>query len=169
MPIIQAYRRTKTHPVHFNGGIVLYFKPNERGDVVCDVRDPKYVETLLAIPTGFRLYEHQPAPVVVTQEHVEPVISPVLTAAVVVAPVAPEAPPVPTPPPVAETPAPTAQPQADDRARYVLVNADGTRFDLNPLTDEQLHAFAAANNVKVHPNAKGDTIRDKIVAGLKSE
>jgi hypothetical protein len=168
MPIIQAYRRTKTHPVHFNGGIVLYFKPNERGDVVCDVRDKKLAETLLAISTGFRLYEHQPAPLVV-QEPIEPVISPVLVQPVApIAPVAPEAPTAPAQP-TEQPETPAEQPKADDGARFVLVNADGSQFDLRPLTDEQLHAFAAANGVKVHPNAKGDTIRDKIVAGLKSE
>jgi len=53
--------------------------------------------------------------------------------------------------------------------QYLLKSGDGTAFDLRPLNDEQLHEFCKANNIVVHPNAKGNTIRDKIVAALKVE
>ena len=52
--------------------------------------------------------------------------------------------------------------------KYVLKNGD-SEFDLRPLTDAELHAFAAANEIKVHAKAKGDTIRDKIVEALTAE
>ena len=51
---------------------------------------------------------------------------------------------------------------------YVLKDEEnGVEFDLRPLDDKALHEFAKANDVKVHPAAKGDTIRDKIVQSFK--
>lgn len=50
-------------------------------------------------------------------------------------------------------------------AKYILMSGDN-RFDLRLLDDEMLHAFAKANDVKVHSAARGDTIRDKIVEAL---
>ncbi len=55
-----------------------------------------------------------------------------------------------------------------DASPYVLKDGEsGIEFDLRPLSDEELHEFAKANDVKVHPKAKGDTIRDKIVQSFK--
>lgn len=51
---------------------------------------------------------------------------------------------------------------------YVLVGAAGS-FDLRPLSDADLHAFAQVNGVTVHHNAKGNTIRDRIVGHFKRE
>lgn len=61
---------------------------------------------------------------------------------------------------VPETPIPEASP-------YVLVNGDSS-FDLRTLDDEALREFATVNGISIHHNAKGDTIRDKIVAALKA-
>lgn len=58
MPVIQAYKRTKTY-VHQFPGIKLVFEPNEQGDVVCEVSDQDAVERLLQTPTGFRVYGDQ--------------------------------------------------------------------------------------------------------------
>jgi hypothetical protein len=131
MALIQAYRRNKTYTHAFPDG-ALVFKPNEKGDVVCDVPDQSAVDRLLLIPTGFRLYGEQadePASPLLTQklEHVPENASP-----------------------------------------YVLKDeASGIEFDLRPLDDAALHEFAKANDVKVHPKAKGNTIRDKIVQSFK--
>ena len=57
-----------------------------------------------------------------------------------------------------------------DKSPYVLRDEEAdTVLDLRPLSDAELHAFADANGIKVHPKAKGDTIRDKIVEFLNSE
>jgi hypothetical protein len=132
MALVQAYRRNKTY-THTFADAVLVFKPNEKGDVVCDVSDQSAVDRLLLIPTGFRLYGEQadePASSLLTQkleEHVPENASP-----------------------------------------YVLKDeASGIEFDLRPLDDAALHEFAKANDVKVHPKAKGNTIRDKIVQSFK--
>jgi hypothetical protein len=54
-----------------------------------------------------------------------------------------------------------------DASPFVITNGDET-VDLRTLSDEQLHAFAKDNDIKVHPNAKGDTVRTKIVEALNS-
>jgi hypothetical protein len=56
---------------------------------------------------------------------------------------------------------------AESSPNVLKDEASGIEFDLRPLTDDELHAFAKANDVKVHPKAKGDTIRDKIVQSFK--
>ncbi len=55
--------------------------------------------------------------------------------------------------------------QLPDFEPYLLVNGD-QKLDLRALDDEQLHAFAKEQGVKVHPKAKGDTIRNRIVEAL---
>lgn len=50
---------------------------------------------------------------------------------------------------------------------YVLVSGDAS-FDLRPLSDDDLRGFAAENGIAIPNKAKGDTIRDKIVAALKA-
>ncbi len=53
---------------------------------------------------------------------------------------------------------------------YILRDDEaGTVLDLRPMSDAELHAFAHANGIKVHHNAKCDTIRDKIVEFFQSE
>jgi len=49
MALVQAYRRNKTY-THTFADAVLVFKPNETGDVVCDVQDPAHVARLLRRP-----------------------------------------------------------------------------------------------------------------------
>jgi hypothetical protein len=152
MALVQAYRRNKTY-THTFADAVLVFKPNEKGDVVCDVPDQSAVDRLLLIPTGFRLYGEQadePASSLLTQklEHV----------------------------PESEQGEPKTEPKDDAALEHVPENASpyvlkdeasGIEFDLRPLSDEELHEFAKANDVKVHPKAKGDTIRNKIVQSFK--
>ena len=149
MALVQAYRRNKTY-THTFADAVLVFKPNEKGDVVCDVSDQSAVDRLLLIPTGFRLYGEQadePASSLLTQklEHVpedEPQTEPKDDAALEHVP--------------------------ENASPYVLKDeASGIEFDLRPLDDAALHEFAKANDVKVHPKAKGNTIRDKIVQSFK--
>lgn len=141
MALVQAYRRNKTY-THAFDDVTLVFTPNPQGDVVCDVQDPDHVARLLLTPTGFRPYGEQSD---------EPV-SPLLSKNVELVPETGEK---------VELVPPEASP-------YVLKDEDsGIEFDLRPLTDEELHAFAKANDVKVHPKAKGDTIRDKIVQSFK--
>lgn len=138
MALVQAYRRTIPY-THTFPDVTLLFKPNKAGDVVCDVQEASAVERLLQTPTGFRLYGEQ-APE-------EP--SSLLT------PAAPPGPAVSTVP-------------VSDESPYVLKDeAAGDSLDLRQLDDAALQAFALANGVKVHPKAKGDTIRNKIVAAFK--
>ena len=141
MALVQAYRRTKPY-THAFPDVVLEFKPNEKGDFVCDVKDQSAVDRLLLTPTGFRLYGVQ----------AELPASELLSAKADSAPKTAE---------ILEQVPETASP-------YVLKDEEtGAEFDLRPLDDAALHEFAKANNVKVHPLAKGDTIRDKIVAAFK--
>jgi hypothetical protein len=149
MALVQAYRRNKTY-THTFADAVLVFKPNETGDVVCDVQDPDHVARLLLTPTGFRLYGEQadePASPLLTQklEHVpegEPQTEPKDDAVLEHVP--------------------------ENASPYVLKDeASGIEFDLRPLDDAALHEFAKANDVKVHPKAKGNTVRDKIVQSFK--
>ena len=179
MTMIHAHRRTKDHPVSFNGGVNLLFKPNALGHVVCDVQDESIVRILLDIPTGFRLYEQA------QEEKLSPLLTappltivPIVPAAAIVAPIitgtaiataGTEAAQIgTTADALGNSPAVTAPPAdvTPPPSPYLLVGPGGATFDLRPLEDAALHAFAAANAVKVHPNAKGDTIREKIVAAF---
>lgn len=56
-----------------------------------------------------------------------------------------------------------------DESPYVLKHEDGEVFDLRPLSDEELRAFADANGIKVSSKAKGDTIRNVIVDFMNGE
>lgn len=141
MTIVQAYKRTKPY-THAFPDITLMFEPNERGDVVCSVPEQSAVERLLLVPTGFRVYG--PA----ADELVSALLS------------------------LAQVPISAPQAPAEDQSPYVLKDEqDGeiVVLDLRPMSDIELHAFADANGIKVHSAAKGDKIRDKIVAFLKSE
>jgi|GEM_PF-2377118 len=157
MTTIHAYRRTKPY-THTFPDVTLKFLPNEAGDVVCDVASESAVDRLLAVPTGFKLYAPQPTQV---QEAVIGILGAAVglpgTVATEVASAA-----------VRLDKGEGQEPAGDtmDREKYILVNGD-TRFDLNPLGDEQLRDFAKVNGIKVHHAAKGDTIRDAIVKALK--
>lgn len=144
MSFVQAYKRTKTY-VHQFPDVKLVFEPNEKGDVVCDVADQSAVDRLLQTPTGFRLYGEQP----------EPAMSAILTDKVA------------TLPPDAPSEVATLPPA--DHPHVMKDEAGAVVLDLRSLSDDELHAFAVANAIKVHPKAKGDTIRDKIVAFLTTE
>ena len=65
----------------------------------------------------------------------------------------------------------TEAPAADAaQSPYVLTNEEGVVvLDLRPLSDLALRDFAKANDITVHPKAKSDKLRDKIVEFLKSE
>lgn len=143
MAIVQAYRRNKTY-THAFPDVTLVFVPNDKGDVVCDVQDQSAVDRLLLTPTGFRLYGEQP----------EQPMAAILTQQVATLPVA-------APVEVATLPV--------EDARYVLKHESGEVFDLRPLTDEELRAFADANGIKVSSKAKGDTIRNVIVDFMNGE
>lgn len=143
MAIVQAYRRNKTY-THAFPDVTLVFVPNDKGDVVCDVQDQSAVDRLLLTPTGFRLYGEQPdAPMaaILTQRVEE--LPPAQADAVEELPVV--------------------------HSPYVLKHEDGEVFDLRPLTDEELRAFADANGIKVSSKAKGDTIRNVIVDFMNGE
>lgn len=168
MAIIEAFKRTKK-TTHNYGGRDYVFDRNESGHVVCDVHESEAVERFLSISTAFRIYALQKAaPLQRVAEH-EKVMSPVMS------PVEPgssktdekivqEAKVAALPTVDVTRPAPPDQtaPPDGERARFVLKHGEQT-MDLNPMSDEALHHFAKANGVRVHPNAKGDTIREKIV------
>lgn len=171
MTIIQAYRRTKPYTHQFVGEAPLFFKPNEQGDIVCDVPDEHSVERLLATPTGFRVYPFAAAEEV-PQEPTAPVLSPVLTPTGQPEHVKPESgnssSPAEEPAPGEEKPSdpPTEDQPALDAHPHVLRDGEQV-FDLRPLSDADLRAFAKANNIQVSKKATGDTIRDAIVAALQ--
>lgn len=145
MAMIQAITRKKKYEINIVAlGVALAFLPNDKGDVVCDVAGSDAQDWLLSIPAAFRLYG-------------EPDVEPIST--LLTAPQVAELPPVPDSQ-VAELPV--------DGHRYMLKNGE-TEFDLRPLTDDELHAFAQANGIKVSSKAKGDAIRDKIVQALTAE
>lgn len=145
MAMIQAITRKKKYEINIIAlAAALVFLPNDKGDVVCDVKGSEAQDWLLAIPSAFRLYG---------EPDVEP-ISTLLTA-----------------PQVAELPVESVEQVAELPVAghaYVLKNGE-TEFDLRPLTDDELHAFAQANGIKVSSKAKGDAIRDKIVQALTAE
>jgi hypothetical protein len=143
MAIVQAYRRNKPY-THAFPDVTLVFTPNDKGDVVCDVQDQSAVDRLLLTPTGFRLYGEQP----------EQPMAAILTQQVATLPVAASV-------EVATLPV--------DHSPYVLKHESGEVFDLRPLTDEELRAFADANGIKVTAKAKGDTIRNVIVDFMNGE
>lgn len=150
MPTIHAFRRTKK-TVHEYGGVNYTFELNALGHAVCEVTNEAAAERFLSITTGFKLYEVQHA------AQAEPVASPVLTQAP-----APTAPTAPTGSVESDsTKAPETPPEANPR--FVLKAGDQS-FDLNPLTEDELRNFAAANQIKLHPAVKKlDTIREVIV------
>jgi hypothetical protein len=152
MALVQAYRRNKTY-THTFADAVLVFKPNEKGDVVCDVPDQSVVDRLLLVPTGFRLYGEQadePASPLLTDFTIETDAQGNISGFGLLESLA------------------KVELVPDEASPYVLKDeASGIEFDLRPLSDEELHEFAKANDVKVHPKAKGDTIRDKIVQSFK--
>lgn len=55
---IQAYRRTKPYAHVFPDlKLLLEFKANAAGDFVCQIDNPIAIERLLAVPTGFKVYD----------------------------------------------------------------------------------------------------------------
>lgn len=153
MALIQAHRR-KIPYTHSFPDVTLLFTPNAKGDVVCDVKDASSVERLLQTPTGFRVYGEPAA---------EPLSALLTTKAAKVAEVDPLAPVIPAAG-VAILPVEAAE------SPYVLKDEEaGTVLDLRTLSDEELKAFSGANGIKLHHAAKGDTIRNKIVAFLQTE
>lgn len=46
---------------------------------------------------------------------------------------------------------------------------DSVSSDLQSLTDEQLHALAKENDIKVHHKVKGEKLIAAVAAGLKAE
>jgi hypothetical protein len=143
--MIQAPKRTKLY-THIFPDVTLVFEPNASGHVVCDVEDKSAIDRLLSAAGAFVPYGPQ----------IESELSPVLAAQVAILP--PEG-----------TEALAILPPATDESPYLLKDEAGeVVLDLRPLTDDELHAFAQANDIKVHPKAKGDTIRDKIVEFLST-
>ena len=153
MPTIHAFRRTKK-TVHEYGGVNYTFEPNARGHAVCQVAEEAAAERFLSITTGFRLYdEQQPEP---------EVTNPVLTQAPAPAP-APAAPASTAESDSADKPPADADQPPGPNPRFVLTAGEQS-FDLNPLTEDELRNFAAANQIKLHPAVKKlDTIREVIV------
>ena len=54
----------------------------------------------------------------------------------------------------------------DPNARFLLTSGDET-INLLELDKDQLLAFAKENDIEVHPNAKAETLRERIIAALK--
>lgn len=146
MTTIHAFKRPKATS-HEIGGVVYKFVPNEHGHVVCDVQEPAAVERFLSITTAFRRYrdDEPEAP------------SPLLAG-------------TPLEPGSTSEPVPTrdvAPPPAEPNPRYVLVNGDA-KLDLNSMDDDALRAFAKENGIKVHHNAKRETILETIVKAFEA-
>lgn len=53
----------------------------------------------------------------------------------------------------------------DPTERYVIGEGE-QRLDLRLLGDKQLHEFCKLNAIEINANAKGDTIRDRILESL---
>lgn len=138
MTTIQAYRRTK-EITQAAAGLSLVFRPNARGDVVCDVQDDDALEFLLGEASAFRVYAEQVSQVTLP----EPVLSAVLTNS-------------------------GSESTPEQGSAYVLKYGESV-FDLRDLGDDALHEFAKANGIKVHHKVKGNAARDKIVAHLSAE
>ena len=165
MTIIQAYRRTKPYSHQFVGEAPLFFRPNERADIVCEVQDEHSVERLLATPTGFRVYPFAPVPVP-AEVPAASVLSEVLT---------PPQPPSPEPASEPQEPAEPGeggnsstetQEPADDAHPYVLKSDDAV-YDMRGKDDAALREFAKTNGIQVGRKLHGNAIRDVIVAALK--
>jgi hypothetical protein len=124
-------------------GVDYEFKPNAQDHSVCEVSDPAAIAVFESFHPSFRVYEQQP------DESISPVLFP--SGAEIT--------------PVTE---PTVEQVTDAPISYILKNGD-IEFDLRPLSDDALRAFALANDIKVHHKAKGDTIRDAIVQALTTE
>lgn len=138
--------RTGTKPyTHRIPAGTFAFKPNALGHLTCKIEDQSVIDTMLGYPgPSFAIYEQA-----------EPVASPVIASVPVEPPVEP---------PKVEA-ASTQEPPAEPESPYVLRSGD-TAIDLRELSDKQLFAFCKANNIEVNNQAKGNTIRDRIVQAL---
>ena len=155
MPTIHAYRRKKT-TIQAAAGLTLEFKPNDLGDVVCDVKDRAALEFLMSEPTAFRLYETQSAPD--DDEDLSPIFRVAGSDTQATSEVEKF-----TTDPTPDAPQKTVEPP--EKRPFLLVHGEAA-FDLRQLDDDGLHAFAKANNIKVHHFSKGDNLRQKIVDAL---
>jgi hypothetical protein len=140
---IQAFKRKKTHQTDITSlGVSLLFSINAAGHAVCDVEDGAAIDWLMQWPQSFGVYQPEEA---AKAESV--------------------------PPPAAKSTqkpgrqsAKAEKPPADDK--YILASGED-KFDLRPLDDDKLREFAAANKIALPDDAKGDAIRDVIVAALQ--
>lgn len=153
-------------------GEQLDFLPNAQGHVVCDeVGEAATAWLLTNDPIAFRLYAQAPQ-----KQAVSPVLASVVSVLTPTADTASaaqeaqkDAAPTGEQAPQGDA-APTGEKAPDEAHPHVLKDEAGaTVLDLRPLNDAELFAFAAANNITVHPNCKGDTIRNKIVEFLRDE
>jgi len=170
MTTIHAFNRSKTY-IHTFPDVTLVFNPNQHGHVVSDVESESAVDRLLMVPTAFRAYhaEEVASPSAVAPVHVPMANFAASTAIADTIPKGESAENGPvggnvtTPAPESDKPSGAEAPAGHD---FVLHGPDGETFDLKPLDDAALREFCAANSIKVHHAAKGDTIRKAIVDAL---
>lgn len=140
MSIVQCLRTGSKPYTHKVCGEELTFRPNELGHLVCRVDTQPIVDILLGYEgRSFALYAGEDA---------DDVLPEMVTAA--------------------STGAPEGGVDAEVEApstAYVIGEGEN-KLDLRTLTDKQLHEFCKVNNIEVNARAKGDTIRDRIVASL---
>ena len=166
MKTIQAYRRKKVTTIEW-GGMKLLFQPNSLGDIVCDVVDESFLEILAKIPEAYRVYATAANELPVAQEPESSVWTDIV-AGLEVAPLPIEVATLPVAEPIEPVVEPIIEPTTDASSPYILSFEGNPPYDLRILDDDQLRAFCVANDIKVSPLAKGDTIRNKIVEALKA-
>lgn len=174
MTTIHAYRRTLPHTVELLGH-KLEFKVNAAGDQVCDVADDAAAARLLEISEGYRLHGGQGDGDADDKLRLRAMKSNMLVgqwldiqkAAAGIAGSQ-----------QAHLPAHTSrvagnekrEEDPDDaaaakRARYTITDGE-TTVNLLDLDRDALRAFAKQHDVDVHPSAKAETLRERIVAAL---
>jgi hypothetical protein len=141
MPIVQCLRTGSKPYTHRIVGEEFTFAPNELGHLICRVDSQPIVDIMLGYEgRSFMLYAGEDAddalPMVVT---------------------------------TASTGAPEGgelEPEVEAPSTAYIIGEGENQLDLRTLTDKQLHEFCKANAIEVNARAKGDTIRDRIVASL---
>jgi hypothetical protein len=140
--LLHAHRRRgETITVDFDGAAYA-FAPNDRGDVVGDVKDAAHAKHLLENTDGYVKYGEKPAPAAV---------QPAATAT-----------------DGADTTNSTEAPQ-DGPGKFVLTNSKGERVDLAAMTDAEVRKWAKEQSVKVANTMTGDKLRTIVVKALRAE
>ena len=140
MPIVQCLRTGSKPYTHRIVGEEFVFKPNELGHLICRVDSQPIVDIMLGYEgRSFTLYSG------VDADEISPVATSVSTG---------------------EREGGELATEVEEPSTSYVIGEGEDRLDLAALTDKQLHEFCKANGIEVNARAKGDTIRDRIIASL---